>query len=391
MQPTELPTPPGTFVCNVCGASCPRPIEGLGRETENCAQCGSTVRLRALIALLSREIFGVVMALPEFPVLKGIRCIGMSDAPDLSGRLAEKFDYTNTFYHQAPQFDVTHPDPRDCERYDFILSSEVMEHVPPPVERAFAALHAMLKPDGLLLMTTPYTLGGKTAEHFPELHEYTLAAPGGKTVLVNRRRDGSIETFENLVFHGGHGSTLEVRLFSEESLRGVLTGAGFTGVHFAAENWDEFGVEHSETWSLPIAARKGRFQPPPNELALQYREAMRLAARKIRDLAALAAEYERHIAFHNLSHSQMQRDMEDRIAWIRKVEEQFEDRTRWAMDLKREKEEAVAAFRHAEGSEKEAWQAVASLSKELENAQAELERMKTAGWVRLGRKLRAID
>jgi len=391
MQPTELPTPPGTFICNVCGASCPRPAEGLGRETENCATCGSTVRLRALIALLSRELFGVVMALPEFPVLKGIRCIGMSDAPDLAGRLSEKLDYTNTFYHQAPQFDVTQPDPRDCGRYDFILSSEVMEHVPPPVEQAFATLNAMLKPDGILLMTTPYTLGGETAEHFPELHEYTLAAPGGKTVLVNRRRDGSIETFENLVFHGGHGSTLEVRLFSEDSLREALLGSGFTAVHFAAENWTEFGVEHSETWSLPIAARRGQFQPPADELALQYREAMRLAARKIRDLQAITAEYERHISFHNMSHAQMQRDMEDRIAWIRKVEEQFEERTRWAMDLKREREEAVDAFRHAEGSEKEAWQAVASLSKELEKAQADLDRIKAARWMRLGQKLRAID
>ena len=349
------------------------------------------MRLRALIALLSREIFGVVMALPEFPVLRGIRCIGMSDAPDLAGRLAEKFDYINTFYHQAPQFDVTRPDARDCGRYDFILSSEVMEHVPPPVDRAFAALHAMLKPDGLLLMTTPYTLDGKTAEHFPELHEYTLAALGGRTVLVNRRRDGAIESFENLVFHGGHGSTLEVRLFSEDSLRVVLTEAGFHGVHFAGENWPEFGVEHAETWSLPVAARKGRFQPPAGELALQYREARRLAARKIRDLDALTAEYERHISFHNLSHAQMQRDMEERIAWIRKVEEQFEDRTRWAMDLKREKEEAVAAFRHAEGSEKEAWQAVAALSKELENAQAELEKLKVAGWTRFGRRLGAVE
>ena len=331
------------------------------------------------------------MALPEFPVLKGIRCIGMSDAPDLAGRLSEKLDYTNTFYHQAPQFDVTQPDPRDCGRYDFILSSEVMEHVPPPVEQAFATLNAMLKPDGILLMTTPYTLGGETAEHFPELHEYTLAAPGGKTVLVNRRRDGSIETFENLVFHGGHGSTLEVRLFSEDSLREALLGSGFTAVHFAAENWTEFGVEHSETWSLPIAARRGQFQPPADELALQYREAMRLAARKIRDLQAITAEYERHISFHNMSHAQMQRDMEDRIAWIRKVEEQFEERTRWAMDLKREREEAVDAFRHAEGSEKEAWQAVASLSKELEKAQADLDRIKAARWMRLGQKLRAID
>jgi len=58
----------------------------------------------------------------------------MSDLPDVASRLADKFDYTNTFYHQEPSFDVTHPDVRDRGRYDFILSSEVMEHVPPPIE-----------------------------------------------------------------------------------------------------------------------------------------------------------------------------------------------------------------------------------------------------------------
>jgi hypothetical protein len=57
-----------------------------------------------------------------------------------------------------------------------------MEHVPVPLERSFETLFRMLKPDALLLMTTPYTLHGKTAEHFPELHEYALAAPGDRTV-----------------------------------------------------------------------------------------------------------------------------------------------------------------------------------------------------------------
>ena len=130
------------FICNVCGAECATPPEGLGRETASCAKCGSSVRLRALLALLSQEIFGILMTLPEFPVLKGIRGIGMSDAPGLADRLAEKFDYTNTFYHQAPRLDITNPDARDLASYDFILSSEVMEHVPPPVERAFSCLHS---------------------------------------------------------------------------------------------------------------------------------------------------------------------------------------------------------------------------------------------------------
>jgi hypothetical protein len=362
-------------------------VEGLVRESENCGRCGSSVRLRALIAVLSEEIFGTLLALPEFPVLKGIRGIGMSDTPDLAGRLAEKFDYTNTFYHQAPVFDVTEPDERDRERYDFILSSEVLEHVPPPVERSFAALYGMLKPDALLVMTTPYNLDGKTAEHFPDLYEYTLASPGGRTVLVNRRRDGSIETFENLTFHGGHGSTLEMRAFTEGSLRELFKQAGFDSIHFACENRPEFGVEHAESWSLPIAARKGQFRPPAAELALEYREACRLAARKIRDLESLQAEYERHIAYHNLADAEWKRDAALRAEWIRKVEAEWEDRTRWAREVAVEKDRAIVEFRRVAKSEAEAWEAVSSLSKQLDTARAELKRLSEMGWIRLGRKI----
>ena len=69
------------------------------------------MRLRSLIALLSREIFGVELAIPDFPVLKGIRGFGMSDPPELAQRLAEKFEYTNTFYHQEPRLDIADPSP----------------------------------------------------------------------------------------------------------------------------------------------------------------------------------------------------------------------------------------------------------------------------------------
>ena len=371
------------FVCNVCGAECSAtgrpPREGAG-----CERCGSSLRLRALIALLSEEIFGTLLALPEFPPLKGIRGIGMSDTPEVAARLAEKFDYANTFYHQPPRFDVTRPDAQDSGRYDFILSSEVMEHVPPPVERSFAALHSMLKPDGLLLMTTPYTVGGETAEHFPELHEYSLAAPGGKTILVNRRRDGEIEVFENLVFHGGHGSTLELRTFSEGGLRAALCAAGFGEVRFAPENHPEFGIDHAEALSLPVAARTGKFQAPTGELAIGYREACRLAARKIRDLETITAEYERHIGFHHLSHQQWKQEMEQRLAWIRKVEADWQDRTRWAADLEREKTEAIAEFRRLEISEKEAWDASKAATEKLA-------RLNSSWWTRFGRMLRIVD
>jgi SAM-dependent methyltransferase len=348
------------------------------------------MRVRALVGLLSKEIFGVPMTLPEFPVLKGIRGIGMSDSPQVAEGLAEKFDYTNTFYHQAPFFDVTKPDPRDDRAFDFILSSEVMEHVPPPVEEAFAALLRLLKPNGLLLMTTPYRIDGRTAEHFPSLHEYSLAAPGGRTVLVNRRRDGCIEVFENLMFHGGHGSTLEMRIFSEESLIQTLQSVGFPTVQVGSESFPEFGVEHSETWSLPIAARKGNFSPPACELALQYRETFRRAERAEHDHSVLSGEYEKHIAFHKSSHEEMKRELDSRLQWARKLETDFEDRTKWALELQKERADAVKAFEHARKSEVEAWQCVTALEKELDELRARKNGLDSHRWTRIGRRLKLM-
>jgi SAM-dependent methyltransferase len=326
--------------------------------------------MRAVISLLSEELLGVSMPVSDFPVMKGIRGIGMSDSPEMAEHLSAKLDYTNTFYHQAPRFDVTNPDPNDFGRYDFILSSEVMEHVPPPIEQSFANLYRLLKPDGLLVMTTPYNLGGKTREHFPELHNFTLAQLGGETVLVNRRRDGSIEVFDNLMFHGGPGSTVEMRVFTEESLRENLLAAGFSSIRIAFEDVPEFGVDLAEKWSLPIVARKGAFHPPVAELAREYRAARWMNTHLEAQLASLRGDYERYVAHHEASHQETTRELEERLAWGTKLDRELTARTEWAQGLDRE---------------------IADLRQRLEATWAEQARLKARKWLRLGRKLGAID
>jgi SAM-dependent methyltransferase len=308
-----------------------------------------------LIALLSREMFGIELALPDFPVLKNVRGIGMSDPPELAERLANKFNYTNTFYHQEPRLNIADPSPEQWAehvgRYDFILSSEVLEHVAPPVERAFVNLNKLLKPDGLLLLTVPYRIDGRTAEHFPELYEYSIAAPGGRVVLVNRRRDGSLEVYENLSFHGGDGSTLEMRSFSETSLKEILAAAGFTGTRIAWEDFPEFGILHDEAWSLPMAGRKGNFRPPSAEIARAYGDAVRKSESLERDL---------------------------------------EERTKWAMALRKEKETALADFQRAAAQDEEAARHIQHLEKNLAEARAARAKIESSFWTRVGRKLGAI-
>jgi len=373
------------FTCNLCGTECEAAPSG--REVPGCPSCGSTVRLRALAALLTREILGIPLALPDLPVLKSVRGIGMSDPPALASRLDAKLDYTNTFYHQAPQLDITQPPVENAPQYDFIVSSEVMEHVPVPVEQAFRHLHALLKPDGFLLLTVPYRLDGHTTEHFPEMHEYALASPGGRTVLVNRRRDGSLEVFENLCFHGGDGSTLEMRVFSESSLKQILQDAGFAQVEIASQDIAEFGVAHAETWSLPIIARKSAPRRHFPELALAYRDACRRAALLERESSTLRDEYVRHIEHHRQTVAELERQLADRLQWLQKIEAEHEERTRWALDLEQEKDAALAEFKRLQASEAEAWQRVAAVERELGDAKAARAAIQSRLWSRVGHKL----
>lgn len=238
-----------SYTCNICGELAAAP---------KCPACGAGPRDRDILQVLSMELFGVPLTLPEFPRLKSIRGLGLSDSHIYADRLALKFDYRNTFLDRDPRLDIAHPPADEFGKYDFVISSEVFEHVLPPVEDAFRNAFALLKPNGLLVLTTPYSLEATTAEHFPELHQYGFAQAGDRLVMVNRTRDGAFQLFENPVFHQGcSGKALEVREFSESSLRTLLRDAGFSTTRIYSDNCEPFGIVRSENWSLPIAARKG--------------------------------------------------------------------------------------------------------------------------------------
>src|SRR5579871_1608766 len=107
-----------SFTCNACGAL--NQIDRFSTEEASCA-CGSNVRVRALIHLLSMELFGQSLPLPGFPALRALRALGMTDKDSYSGRLAEKFDYTNTYYDREPRFDFTETHAGLAGTYDFII------------------------------------------------------------------------------------------------------------------------------------------------------------------------------------------------------------------------------------------------------------------------------
>jgi hypothetical protein len=302
-----------TFECNLCGAENEMPQGGFARDEASCVQCSSTVRLRALLHALSIELFNAPLAVPDFPTMKAIRGLGMSDNQSVAALLAEKFDYRNTFYHLEPRFDATHSDAAEQGRYDFVLAGDVFEHVAPPVEAAFRSTVELLKPGGFLAMSVPYSLEDTTRERFPDLHEYSVVRAGESLALVNRTRGGDWQVFDQIVFHGGAGDTLEVRLFSESSLRQLLTAAGCARVSFVAEDYPPFGIVCQGTGSLPVVAGNGPF--------VLSREG----------LGELATEYLRCKKYENR--------FLDLSAHLKTVDAELEERTRWSVLLKEDNDQ----------------------------------------------------
>ncbi len=248
------------FTCNICGAY--NQVENFATEPASCG-CGSNVRIRALIHLLSIELFGQSLILTEFPKLKGIRGLGMTDKEGYAEILADKFDYTNTHYDREPRFDFTEFHPQLAGAYDFILSADVLEHVAPPIERALEEVCHLLKPHGFFGITVYCNPSDRMREHFPELHQYRVVPLGDADVLINRRRDGSLEISEELIFHGGSGATLEMREFGVTALAAKLRAAGFRETHFLTENLPNIGVLFDHDVSQPLIARKERFVLEP--------------------------------------------------------------------------------------------------------------------------------
>lgn len=244
-----------SFVCNVCDRACVVARAELTREVATCAGCGSSVRTRAIVHLLSLGLFGRSLALRDFPHDRAIRGVGLSDWLGYAGPLGERVDYTNTYFHAESRLDITAIPEDWAGSCDFLVTTEVFEHVVPPVQRAFDGARRLLKPGGVMVLTVPFDHLNGTREHFPGLHAFELREEDGRRRLYNTRRDGRQEVHDDLVFHGGPGATLEMRLFGLRDLLDHCERAGFREVAVHDAEVRERGITWHHPWSVPILAR----------------------------------------------------------------------------------------------------------------------------------------
>jgi GT2 family glycosyltransferase/SAM-dependent methyltransferase len=243
------------FRCNICGGVNEASVDALTREDPSCAFCKCSVRFRSMIHLLSIGLFGKSLALDEFPENKRIKGIGLSDWDGYASRLAGKLDYTNTFYHVEPKLDINDIPPAMEGTLDFIISSDVFEHTPPPVSQALGNSLRLLKPGGTLALSVPFTRG-EPVEYYPDLHDYKILETDGKYTLFNTTKSGEKQVFENPAFHDGGGLTLVMRMFTEHWLLDEMKGAGFSTAAPLNKNFLPHGVYWQYGWGYPFIAKK---------------------------------------------------------------------------------------------------------------------------------------
>jgi SAM-dependent methyltransferase len=242
------------FQCNLCGyQKADLQPQLIWREGSSCDHCHSTARFRAMGYLVTKAMFGKGVVLAGAPERKDIVGWGMSDSESYATYLRQVFSYTNTFYHQEPYLDITGPVKDELKNsLDFLVSSDVFEHVSPPVIRAFQNAYALLRPGGTFVFSMPY-YDAVSEEHFPDLHEYELREENGQFVLNNLREDGGKSRYESLIFHGGPGTVLEMRKISKTEMIACLEKAGFVDIEFC-HHVEEFGIFNH--YPLPLTARK---------------------------------------------------------------------------------------------------------------------------------------
>lgn len=245
------------FTCLICARKTSAPVSYvMSRESRSCYHCGSTMRFRSIIGALSHQLYGKVIPLPNFPINKNLYGIGMSDANIYARPLRKKFSYTNTFYHKEPRLDIKSPPNGMLNRYDFVITSDVFEHIPYPVDVAFLNLNRLISENGFIVFSVPYQNEGNTIEHFKTLYDYKITSESGKKVLINKTRDGITERFSTLNFHGGWGETLEMRIFSKNSLLQHFVDAGFSNVYIFDESYPEYGIYNKSSDSLIFCLRR---------------------------------------------------------------------------------------------------------------------------------------
>ena len=249
------------YICNITGDKFI--LEDKDKTREGGHFNGFNCRFRAICYVLSKLLLDKICVLMKIPIMKDKKGLGINDGL-WSSILEEKFDYNNLSVTDFSS-NFNFYDSNFCEEngnQDFIICSEILNHVSPSpgIQTIFDNFYSMLNDNGFLIFSVPFGYG-KHVEHFPSLHKYIIKEVNGEKVLLNISKTEKKEKFSKLTFYNPEdNNSLEMRIFSSNSIREYLTKAGFEDITFHSPKQDfkmkKCGIFWENECSLIVSARK---------------------------------------------------------------------------------------------------------------------------------------
>jgi hypothetical protein len=235
------------WLCVICGyknSSAPALREGM-----LCGKCQSNWRVRACAIGVQMGTAFPPSPFPDVAANYSWRGIGTSDHMALVGALSMKFDYTNSYYHRYPRLDLLNI-PEDLQHhFGFVICSDVLEHVPDPVNPALTGIADLLADHGFAILSVPN--GGKeasTTEYCPNIDTWTEFED--RVVWVDK---SGIEHINNdPEFHGGPGQALAFRRWGAQDFCDRVMAAGFKRI-IDIPPYPELGVPEIKDSGMFIA------------------------------------------------------------------------------------------------------------------------------------------
>ena len=211
-------------ICPMCAGPIGNPAH---QEDLGCENCGSTWRAQAcwvtLLQSLGYSTGTDVSAIATDLSRKGL---GISDDWRLARVISQKFDYTNTYLHRFPKLDLREIPAEARNFFEFVICSDVLEHIDPPLQSAFQGLLQLLQEGGFAVVSVPLCDDEEAHEFYPDLKTWNVKE--GKVFWTDVHGEEHVD--RNPEFHGGEGQVLAFRRYSVQTITNTLLNAGFRHV-----------------------------------------------------------------------------------------------------------------------------------------------------------------
>lgn len=157
----------------------------------------------------------------------------MSDHPGFFAYFAKKWEVSNAHLHKFPFLDLFSVPDEAKGSFEFVVCSDVLEHVAGSPRLALEGSWALLRPGGSAVVTVPIADSIATVEHYPGLVEFDIEeGPSVRWKDVN----GVERVDDNPEMHGGDGLVLTFRRYGKADFKDLLSSAGFTGIQYGPVN-----------------------------------------------------------------------------------------------------------------------------------------------------------